>query len=320
MWCCSTRTLSLLRHVRKDFSLIHNTKRSFRVKSLNINGGESGTGNSAGTLIKPFLFTLGFGATTLAAVSIWQYENIRGVFHSKTTIDIFNRKSQKYGELRREINHLWNQLSPGEKVFVPIFCLNLAVTLMWQIRRFEGSIMRRYFLSDPRSSNKCFPLFLSSFSHNSFLHFAVNMFVLHSFCDGIVRALGKEQFVGVYLTAGVVSGFVSLVTKVLLNTSAPSLGASGCICAVLGLFGTLNPNSLMQIVFIPGFTFTASTAIKGLITLDTAGLLMGWKVFDHAAHLGGTLFGIWWATYGGKLIWQKREKFITWWHENVRSK
>eukprot|EP00096_Caligus_rogercresseyi_P001843 TRINITY_DN1315_c1_g1_i3.p2 TRINITY_DN1315_c1_g1~~TRINITY_DN1315_c1_g1_i3.p2 ORF type:complete len:122 (-),score=6.95 TRINITY_DN1315_c1_g1_i3:21-386(-) len=120
--------------------------------------------------------------------------------------------------------------------------------------------------------------------------------------------------------AGVVSGFTSLTTKILLRRTAPSLGASGCICAVLGVFGSLNPGALMQIVFLPGFTFTASTAIKGLIALDAAGIVLGWRFFDHAAHLGGTLFGVWWATYGGKLIWQKRQGFVTWWHENVRRK
>ena len=26
--------------------------------------------------------------------------------------------------------------------------------------------------------------------------------------------------------------------------------------------------------------------------LDAAGLVLGWKLFDHAAHLGGALFGM----------------------------
>jgi hypothetical protein len=27
--------------------------------------------------------------------------------------------------------------------------------------------------------------------------------------------------------------------------------------------------------------------------IDAAGVVMGWKLFDHAAHLGGALFGMW---------------------------
>jgi len=30
----------------------------------------------------------------------------------------------------------------------------------------------------------------------------------------------------------------------------------------------------------------------GAIGLDVAGLLFRWKLFDHAAHLGGSLFGL----------------------------
>ena len=32
--------------------------------------------------------------------------------------------------------------------------------------------------------------------------------------------------------------------------------------------------------------------LYGLMTFDALGLLLGWKVFDHAAHLGGVLFGM----------------------------
>lgn len=36
-----------------------------------------------------------------------------------------------------------------------------------------------------------------------------------------------------------------------------------------------------------------------MITLDLVGLLRGWKLFDHAAHLGGAGFGLLYFTYGG---------------------
>ena len=32
-------------------------------------------------------------------------------------------------------------------------------------------------------------------------------------------------------------------------------------------------------------------ALIGLVTFDLAGLLLRWKLFDHAAHLGGIIFG-----------------------------
>jgi rhomboid-like protein len=47
-----------------------------------------------------------------------------------------------------------------------------------------------------------------------------------------------------------------------------------------------------MIVFLPFFTISAGMALKGIIMLDTAGLLLKWGFFDHAAHLGGALFGV----------------------------
>lgn len=36
--------------------------------------------------------------------------------------------------------------------------------------------------------------------------------------------------------------------------------------------------------------FAVLQALKALVALDTAGRLLGWKVFDHAARLGGAAF------------------------------
>ncbi|XP_055237956.1 presenilin-associated rhomboid-like protein, mitochondrial isoform X7 [Gorilla gorilla gorilla] len=58
--------------------------------------------------------------------------------------------------------------------------------------------------------------------------------------------------------SSVISNFVSYVGKVATGRYGPSLGA----------------------------------ALKAIIAMDTAGMILGWKFFDHAAHLGGALFGM----------------------------
>lgn len=45
-------------------------------------------------------------------------------------------------------------------------------------------------------------MILSSFSHYSIIHMVANMYVLWTFSSGIVSLLGKEQFLAVYLSAG----------------------------------------------------------------------------------------------------------------------
>lgn len=66
---------------------------------------------------------------------------------------------------------------------------------------------------------------LSTFSHSSLMHVAVNMYVLHSFSTAAVATLGKEQFMALYLTSGVLSSFASHLYKTLFSRPGLSLGA-----------------------------------------------------------------------------------------------
>lgn len=65
----------------------------------------------------------------------------------------------------------------------------------------------------------------SMFSHYNVFHLAANMYVLHSFSTLAVSSLGKEQFMAVYLSGGVIANFVSYLYKTVLKTSVVSLGA-----------------------------------------------------------------------------------------------
>ena len=45
------------------------------------------------------------------------------------------------------------------------------------------------------------------------------------------------------------------------------------------------------------------------------GIILRWRVLDHAAHLGGLLFGIVWIKYGIHLV----DPLLKWWHEQRRT-
>ena len=235
--------------------------------------------------------------------------------------DIFKTWSlnvPKVGWIRQELNKYWNQLSEGDKVFAPILALNVLVFALWRVP-FLQPLMYKYFLANPQM-NKGLPMLLSAFSHKSLLHLGCNMFVLHSFSGPIVHQLGKEQFTGLYLSSCVITSFFSHVSKIATGRIGSSLGASGAICTILGVFGTSFPDAQMQIVLLPFFTFSASVGIKSLMAMDTVGILAGWRVFDHAAHLSGVLFGIWWCYQGHSIIWHKqKEHVMNWWH-SIREK
>ncbi|XP_045471466.1 presenilins-associated rhomboid-like protein, mitochondrial isoform X2 [Harmonia axyridis] len=327
---CTIKPVFLSRQNSKNF-----LQRSFRNLRNNRKNVESNTDVNANSLATPFQstnfdpsklkinniwkplgFTVVFSTACYGGAAIWEYENMRAHAASmlKRPLSLFRRRNEDRSHpYIKEITKWWNSLSGGEKVFVPICFLNILVFAAWRIPRFQP-FMLKWFCSNPGGSHVCLPMLLSTFSHYSTLHLLANMYVLHSFSTGAAQGLGKEQFLGLYLSAGVFSSLTSHFYKMVTKQPGLSLGASGAIMGILGYVCTQYPDTRLGIILIPMFTFSAGTAIKFIMGLDTAGVLLGWKFFDHAAHLGGAAFGMFWALYGHQHLWQKREPFLQLWH------
>ncbi|XP_062712207.1 presenilins-associated rhomboid-like protein, mitochondrial [Aedes albopictus] len=273
-------------------------------------------------LWRSFVFTVAFSAGSFVGVTIWEYETVRSrameALRAKLNLNWFRERMKanrrEMEQWRKDVNGWWDRLSPGERIFAPICALNLVVFGMWRVPRLQP-MMLRLFASNPAAKAVCWPMFLSTFSHYSLFHIAANMYVLHSFCHGAVATLGREQFLGLYLSAGVIASFASHVFKTVMRQPGLSLGASGAIMGILAYVCSQYPDTQLSIVFLPMFTFSAGAAIKVIMGIDLAGVLLGWKLFDHAAHLGGALFGMFWAYYGSRNVWPLREHFIGYWHE-----
>lgn len=268
-------------------------------------------------LARPVLFGAVFSGGTFVSCAIWQYENMREAARRSRLPgwdwkgEYFGRKA---GDFREELHQWWTRLPPSEKLFVPICALNCLVFAAWRIPSLQGTMLR-WFTANPGSKATCLPALTSAFSHYSLFHLGANMFVLHSFIGPAVKLLGQEQFLGVYLSSAVLTSIASYAYKIGIGKMGYSLGASGAICTVLGIFGTLIPDASLQIIFLPFFTFTAATAIKGIQCIDAAGMLLGWRFFDHAAHFSGVLYGIFWCHMGSKLLWDSRGPVVNAWHE-----
>lgn len=270
-------------------------------------------------LWKPVGFTIAFSVASFTGAAIWQYENMRAhavsmMQHPVGWIQERMFQNKKQFSWRQELSRQWASLTEGQRLFVPICFVNVLVFLAWRVPQFQGTIVR-YFCSNPASRVICWPMTLSTFSHYSAFHLLANMYVLHSFSSGAVASLGKEQFLGLYLSAGVISSLASYLYKTAVRQPSLSLGASGAIMAVVGFVCTQFPDIQLSIIFLPFYTFGAGTALKAIIALDTAGVILGWKFFDHAAHLGGVMCGIFWSYWGNAYIWQKREPLLHWWHQ-----
>ncbi|EHB12550.1 Presenilins-associated rhomboid-like protein, mitochondrial [Heterocephalus glaber] len=269
------------------------------------------------TLIKPFFFTVGFTGCAFGSAAIWQYESLKSrvqsYFDGVKADWLDSIRPQKKGDLRKEINKWWNNLSDGQRTVTGIITANVLVFCLWRVPALQRTMIR-YFTSNPASKVLCSPMLLSSFSHFSLFHMAANMYVLWSFSSSIVSILGQEQFMAVYLSAGVISNFVSYVCKVATGRYGPSLGAVRCRVLTPPL-PACTRECVTEVIVGSVFYFFSLGTVSSYIALDTAGMILGWKFFDHAAHLGGALFGIWSVTYGHELIWKNREPLVKMWHE-----
>ena len=157
-------------------------------------------------------------------------------------------------------------------------------------------------------------IFTAMFMHASIIHIGGNMLFLWIFGDNVEAALGRVKYVLFYLAGGLAA--IGLQVAVGPDSTAPTLGASGAIAAVLGGYIVLYPKAkVLTLVFII-FIFTvielpawamlglwfAEQAVFGAAGLtDPAGGSGGVAYF---AHVGGFVFGL----LTVRLLAQRRER------------
>ncbi|KAL5004372.1 hypothetical protein ScPMuIL_017828 [Solemya velum] len=283
--------------------------------------------NGQSGFLRPLCFTAVVCCGSFTGAMVWQYESMRS--HARKIMKSMERKSDeifqpyysKQFEFRSHINNMWNTMTPGKKMVATIIASNVAIFFLWKVPSMQRAMMK-YFTCLPLQSSPVVSMVLSAFSHYNFWHLAANMYVLWSFSSISLSLFGREQFFAVYMSAAALSALTSSINKLARFRMVASLGASGAIMAILGAVCVSFPDSRLSIAFVSEVfphSFTADSALKFLLALDTAGVVLGWRIFDHAAHLGGMLFGIWYVKYGRDLIWKNRDVVMKSWH-NYRGK
>ncbi|KAG7093506.1 hypothetical protein E1B28_007181 [Marasmius oreades] len=264
--------------------------------------------------------------------------------------------------------------SQGRRLCWKICLLNLGVWFMWKIRQ---PMMLRSFAHNPLSGAS-FTLLTSMFSHQGFLHLALNCLALESFGSAAYVYLNNSvsqeapeklestsvyHWLAFYVSAGMFSSLVSHIASVTFkyprliaqlsspvsnvpktadtwaaavaassstanssrslfssltksSTSSstvaaaaapkptlipPSLGASGAVYACVTMTALAFPQAQVSLIFPPSYPLDIQTAVVGLVALDMIGIMRGWKMIDHWAHLGGAAFGAAYYAYGPKL-------------------
>jgi membrane associated rhomboid family serine protease len=144
-------------------------------------------------------------------------------------------------------------------------------------------------------------VFTAMFMHASLIHIGGNMLFLWIFGNNVEDAMGPVKYFFFYILGGIAA--LALQVAISPDSTAPTLGASGAIAAVLGGYIVLYPRArVLTLVFIILF-FTvielpaivmlgiwfAEQAAFGAAGLTSPGASGGVAYF---AHVGGFIFGV----------------------------
>jgi membrane associated rhomboid family serine protease len=144
-------------------------------------------------------------------------------------------------------------------------------------------------------------VFTSMFMHGSFLHIAGNMLFLWIFGNNVEDSMGPIKYICFYLIGGIAA--LALQVAVAPNSTAPTIGASGAIAAVLGGYIVLYPRArVLTFIFI--IFFVTVFELPAIVMLGiwfaeqaafgAAGLTNptgGGGGVAYFAHVGGFVFG-----------------------------
>jgi membrane associated rhomboid family serine protease len=133
-----------------------------------------------------------------------------------------------------------------------------------------------------------FQFFTYMFLHGGFFHLLINMFILWMFGSDLEREWGAKAFLFYYLLTGVGAGLLNFLA--MLNSSIPTIGASGAIYGILAAFGMLFPNRMIYIYFLFPVKAKYFVLFLGFMAFYSAFTLSNSSI-AHFAHLGGMVIG-----------------------------
>jgi membrane associated rhomboid family serine protease len=138
------------------------------------------------------------------------------------------------------------------------------------------------------------PFFTSMFLHGSWMHVIGNMWFLYIFGDNVEDYLGHFKYLVFYL----LTGLIARTTQVAVNvqSTAPTVGASGAIAGVLGAYFILYPRARVLTWFFVFVLWVPAWIILGywfaLQFLNGTATLLAFQ----GQSIGGVAF---WAHVGG---------------------
>lgn len=188
-------------------------------------------------------------------------------------------------------------MRPQRQSAIPtvIFALLIANGLVFALEQFSWPLLRHYFALWPFGNGPFMPwqLVTYGFLHDprGLAHIFFNMFALWMFGRDLEHMMGSQRFLTYFMTCVIGAGIVQLIVANVMNSSAPTVGASGGVFGILLAYGMTFPNRTIMLMF-PPIPMKAKFFVLfyGLLELYL-GVSGGAPGVANFAHLGGMLFG-----------------------------
>jgi membrane associated rhomboid family serine protease len=146
-------------------------------------------------------------------------------------------------------------------------------------------------------------LFTSQFLHGGWWHLISNMIYLWVFGNNIEDRLGHFKYLLFYLTCGALAALCQWF--IAMNSSIPSLGASGAISGVLGAYLIWFPQARITTLIFLGF-FITTINVPALVIIGiffVQNLISGFASLQAAAKMSVETGGVaYWAHLGGFIV------------------
>ena len=138
--------------------------------------------------------------------------------------------------------------------------------------------------------------------HSTYHHIAwyVTAAILADLIPHYIRLLCIRPQMNVLMARVMRSPFISAKTQftaerrvnaLIRRRIHPSLGASGAIYSCVFLSAFAYPDMKIFLLILPFYSIPIQYGVAGIAALDAMGIIRGWQLFDHWAHLTGGVFG-----------------------------
>ncbi|MEA2041498.1 MAG: rhomboid family intramembrane serine protease [Bacteroidota bacterium] len=201
-------------------------------------------------------------------------------------------------------NDVQNTFSKG-RIFTKLIIVNIVAFVIYWIIMMTSPVAADFFTVPGNFKTLLYQpwtIVTYMFLHANFLHLLFNMLWLFWFGQIFLQYLHDKQLLAVYLMGGLFGALSHLAVNQLLSPDlqAGIVGSSAAVMAVVFAISLYKPDYKINLLFIGAVKIKYVAYVA--LALDIMGSLQNLKTDSfsgdgvaHIAHMGGALYGIWFA-------------------------